>query len=933
MEVKKVDISDELKKSYLDYAMDVIVDRALPDVRDGLKPVHRRVLYGMHVLGLHYTQNGRRTPTVKSARVVGDVMGKYHPHGNAAIYDAMVRMVQDFSLRYPLIKGQGNFGSIDGDAAAAERYTEVKLEKISDEILADLDKDTVDLKKNYDSSLDIPDYVLPTKLPNLLINGCSGIAVGLATNIPTHNLTECINACLALIKNPDISPMDLMEYIPGPDFPTGGIINGISGIRSAYLTGKGRVVVRCRYNVETDVATGRDTIVITEIPYSVNKAETVKFISELMSDKKIEGISSIQDVSSNDIRIEIEVKKGAYPEVVMNNLFKLTQLESSFNVNMVALVKGRPKNLTLKEILECFIDHRREVVTRRTACLLAKSRDRAHILEAFLVALDNMDEIVRIIRESNNRQDAKETLMSRGWTANVCAELLQRFGDNCRPISLAKEFGYRDGVYYLTEAQTEKILDMRLSQLVKIAKEDIIDEYTQLNSDILDYLHILNSAVRLHEVICEELEEIRDKYGDERRTEIQEAANEIIYEDLITPHDVVVTLSHRGYIKYQDLDLYRTAHRGTRGRKASVLKDEDYSEIMTIANTHDNLLLFSNLGRVYRTKVYQLPECNKSSGVGRPVVNILNLDEEEQIKIIYPVKEFDDNHYMFFATKLGRCKKTRLSEYTSITKAGKIALNLLPGDELVGIAVTTGEDDIMLFTAGGYVLRTNEKISKAQEEIELRRALLSEEDELMDNEADEDITDDQNSAEEDGDESESEGGNRDENFRPTGRQTSGVRGIKLSKGDEVVSLVVPQKDAGSIVIVYSNGKGFRTSLDNFVIRAKRYSKGVLVGILEGDDRISAALQVGDNDELALITSASVFNKVAVSEVRICGRRAKGVRILRLDDGTSITSVEKIIKCNEDQNDNTVVKELTSISLNPEEEEQIQDENPDSSDEI
>lgn len=897
MEVKKVDISDELKKSYLDYAMDVIVDRALPDVRDGLKPVHRRVLYGMHALGLHYTQNGRRTPTVKSARVVGEVMGKYHPHGDSSIYDTMVRMAQDFSLRYPLVKGQGNFGSIDGDGAAAMRYTEVKLEKISDEILADLDKDTVDLKKNYDSSLDIPDYVLPTKIPNLLINGCSGIAVGLATNIPTHNLTECINGCLALIKNPDLSPAELMKIIPGPDFPTGGIIYGRSGIASAYLTGKGKVILRGKYTVETEEKTGKNTIVITEIPYGVNKAEMVKTISELSNEKKVEGISSIQDVSSSDIRIEIELKKGAFPEIVMNNLFKLSMLETQFNVNMVAIVKGRPKNLTLKEALEYFIEHRREVVTRRTAFLLSKSRDRAHILESFLVALDNMDEIVRIIRESTTRQEAKESLMSKGWTANVCADLLARFGDECRPLSLEEKFGYHNGVYYLTDAQTDKILDMRLSQLVKIAKDDIINEYTALYGDIQGYLHILNSSERLHEVISEELVEVRDKYGDDRRTEIKDAEVEIVYEDLITPRDVVVTLSHRGYIKYQDLDSYRTMHRGTRGRIASRLKDEDFSEIMTIANTHDNVLLFTNTGRVYKTKVYQFPE-SQNAGVGRPIVNILELAEGEQIKVIQPIKEFDENHFVFFATKKGICKKVRLSEFENVNKVGKIAIVLREGDSLVSTAITNGEDDILLFSAKGRVVRTNELISIAEQERKELLASQNAEDDVSSIEADAEV--DNEIIDDDLEAQELDQTPSDDNFRPMGRTASGVKGIRLAKGDELVSLVVPKKDDGEIMVVFNNAYGFRTSVDNIPVRIRRGGMGVNIGNFAENDKVSATIQVRDQDQVALITSNGVFNRILVSEVRLCsGRRSKGVRILRLEEGDSISSIERIIMTDED----------------------------------
>ncbi len=928
MEVKKVDISDELKKSYLDYAMDVIVDRALPDARDGLKPVHRRVLFGMHFMGLHYVKNGRRTPTVKSARVVGEVMGKYHPHGDSAIYDTMVRMAQNFSLRYPLVKGQGNFGSIDGDSAAAMRYTEVKLEQISDEILADLDKDTVDLKKNYDSSLDIPDYVLPTRIPNLLINGCSGIAVGLATNIPTHNLNECIDACLALVKNPNISPEDLMSFIPGPDFPTGGIIYGTSGIKSAYLTGKGRVVLRCRYHVETDAKTCRETIVVTEIPYGVNKSEMVKSIAELMAEKKIEGIVSIKDVSNDNIRIEIEIKKEAFPEIVMNNLYKLSSLQTYFAVNMVAIVKGRPKSLTLKDALECFIDHRREVVTRRTAYLLSKSRERAHILEALLVALDNMDEIVRIIRSSENRASAKEALLSRSWTANACADLLNRFGVDCRPLSLDAKFGYRDGAYYLTDDQVEKILDMRLSQLVKLAKEEIVDEYSQLYDAIQGYLQILNSTERLHEVICSELEEVKAKYGDARITEIKETEAEINYEDLITPREVVLTLSHRGYIKYQDLDSYRTMHRGTRGRIASKLKDEDYSEIMTIAHTHDYVLLFTNKGRVYKSKVYQFPE-SQGSGVGRPIVNILELAEDEKIMVIQPIKNFDDEHYIFFATKKGICKKTRLSEFENVNKSGKLAITLRDDDALVSTAITSGKDDIILFTAKGLCLRVNELLSIG--EMKRREQLSANTDETIENGT---LLDNEEVEVDDSEDSEIS----DENFRPMGRMAAGNRGIKLTNDDELVSLVVPKQNDGDVLVVFNNGLGFRTAVSSFPIRLRRGGKGVNVGAT-GSATICGALQVKDQDEIALITSNGVFNRVSVNEIRLCsGRRSKGVIIYRLEDNVTISAIERII-VTDDENaerlkaeDNTALTENSSAENNVSSESSVAGIQPDTSEE-
>lgn len=906
MEIQRVDISDELRRSYLDYAMDVIVDRALPDARDGLKPVHRRVLYAMHMLHLHYAQNGKKTATVKSARVVGEVIGKYHPHGDLAVYETIVRMAQPFSLRYPLVYGQGNFGSIDGDSAAAMRYTEVKLQKISDEILADLDKETVDLKKNYDNTLDIPDYVLPTRIPNLLVNGSSGIAVGLATNIPTHNLTECIDASIALLRNPDITIDELMTYIPAPDFPTGAIIYGREGLKAAYRTGKGRAIVRSRCEVETDVL-GHNTIVVTEIPYNVNKAEMVKQIAGLVADKKIDGISEVTDYTSKEgIRIVIELKKGSYPQVVLNHLYKRSALQSIFSINMVAIVDGRPKTLNLKQALECFLNHRREVVTRRTAFLLSQARDRAHILEALLVALDNMDEIVRIIRGSEDRASAKHSLMSRSWTANACADLLARFGDACRPLSVAAEFGYRDGKYYLTDIQTDKILDMRLAQLVKIAKNEVTDEYSQLYTAIAGYLEILNSVERLHEVIYEELLEIKENYGDARRTEIVDTEAEITIEDLVSPDEVIITLSNMGYVKYQKLVDYGTTRRGGKGRVAAKPKDDDFNRLLRVANTLDDLLIFTSLGRVFCIKVYQLPEVSSGNSRGRPIVNMVNLGDGEQVMEIIPVKTYDDSHYLVTITRNGVIKRTNLSEYMHINSNGKRGLVLREGDELVSVAITTGRDDIMIFTAMGRVLRFNESRSLGREKFEemrLRRAEnagAADESELGADELDEqeniESVQNMNSADvqSENEPQNDDGDTSDDLIRVMSRMAAGVRGIKLKEGDRVVSMVIPSSDSTTIFSVSDNCKGRRTPVDEFPIKLNRAGSGVFLGPADDDVGIVGAVQVEDEDQLVLSTNTGMMIRINASDVTIVkSRRSSGVIIMRLPDDARITGIQRI----------------------------------------
>ncbi|MGL5298414.1 MAG: DNA topoisomerase (ATP-hydrolyzing) subunit A, partial [Plesiomonas sp.] len=751
-EITPVNIEEELKSSYLDYAMSVIVGRALPDVRDGLKPVHRRVLYAMSVLG-----NDWNKPYKKSARVVGDVIGKYHPHGDSAVYDTIVRMAQPFSLRYMLVDGQGNFGSIDGDSAAAMRYTEVRMAKIAHELLADLDKETVDYVPNYDGSEQIP-AVLPTKIPNLLVNGSSGIAVGMATNIPPHNLGEVIDGCLAYIENPEITIDELMTHIPGPDFPTAAIINGRRGIEDAYRTGRGKVYLRARAEVEVDEKNGRESIIVHEIPYQVNKARLIEKIAELVKDKKVEGISALRDESDKDgMRIVIEIKRDAVGEVVLNNLYSQTQLQTTFGINMVALSQGQPKLLNLKDMLEAFVLHRREVVTRRTVYELRKARDRAHILEGLAVALANIDEIIELIRRAPTPSEAKAGLVARGWDLGHVSVMLEAAGvDAARPDWLEAEFGIRENQYFLTEQQAQAILDLRLHKLTGLEHEKLLDEYKELLAQIAELLHILQSPERLMEVICEELTSIRAQFGDQRRTEITANSADINIEDLINQEDVVVTLSHEGYVKYQPLTEYEAQRRGGKGKSATKMKEEDFIERLLVANTHDTILCFSSRGRLYWLKVYQLPLASRGAR-GRPIVNLLPLEENERITAILPVREYADDQYIFMATANGTVKKTPLTDFSRPRSAGIIAVNLNDDDTLIGVDLTHGNDEVMLFSAEGKVVRFAE-----------------------------------------------------DQVRPMGRTATGVRGIKLSEQDKVVSLIVPKGD-GEILTVTANGYGKRTA--------------------------------------------------------------------------------------------------------------------------
>ncbi|WP_368920455.1 DNA topoisomerase (ATP-hydrolyzing) subunit A, partial [Providencia vermicola] len=692
-EITPVNIEEELKSSYLDYAMSVIVGRALPDVRDGLKPVHRRVLFAMNVLG-----NDWNKPYKKSARIVGDVIGKYHPHGDIAVYETIVRLAQPFSMRYMLVDGQGNFGSVDGDSAAAMRYTEIRMAKIAHEMLADLEKETVDFVPNYDGTEQIPE-VMPTKIPNLLVNGSSGIAVGMATNIPPHNLGEVISGCLAYIDDEDISIEGLMEHIPGPDFPTAAIINGRRGIIDAYRTGRGKVYIRARAEVEVDEKNGRETIIVSEIPYQVNKARLIEKIAELVKEKRVEGISALRDESDKDgMRIVIEVKRDAVGEVVLNNLYSLTQLQVSFGINMVALHQGQPKILNLKDIIAAFVRHRREVVTRRTIFELRKARERAHILEALAVALANIDPIIELIRQAPTPAEAKAGLVARPWDLGNVAAMLERAGDDAaRPEWLEEQFGVHDGKYYLTEQQAQAILDLRLQKLTGLEHEKLLEEYRDLLKQIEALLYILRSPERLMEVIREELEAIREIYNDARRTEITENSADINIEDLISEEDVVVTLSHQGYVKYQPLSDYEAQRRGGKGKSAARIKEEDFIERLLVANTHDTILCFSSRGRLYWMKVYQLPEASRGAR-GRPIVNLLPLEQDERITAILPVREYEEGYYVFMATASGTVKKTPLQDFSRPRSAGIIAVNLNDGDELIGVDLTNGSNEVMLFS-------------------------------------------------------------------------------------------------------------------------------------------------------------------------------------------------------------------------------------------
>ncbi len=833
-EIVPINIEDELKNSYLDYAMSVIVGRALPDVRDGLKPVHRRVLFAMKELGNDWNKAYK-----KSARVVGDVIGKYHPHGDSAVYDTIVRMAQPFSLRYMLVDGQGNFGSIDGDSAAAMRYTEVRMARIAHELLADLDKETVDYVPNYDGTEQIP-AVMPTKVPNLLINGSSGIAVGMATNIPPHNLTEVIDGCLALIANPDIELHELMQYIPGPDFPTAAIINGRKGIEEAYRTGRGKVYIRAKTEIETDEKTGREAIIVNEIPYQVNKARLIEKIAELVKEKRIEGISALRDESDKDgMRIVIELKRGESSDVMLNQLYTNTQMQTVFGINMVALDQGQPKLLSLKEMLQCFVLHRREVVTRRTVYDLRKARDRAHILEGLAIALANIDDIIELIKTSPSPAEAKLRLVDRGWQLGDVSAMLERAGqDAARPEWLEAHFGIRDGKYFLTEQQAQAILDLRLHKLTGLEHEKILDEYKQLLELIAELLHILASPERLMEVICEELEAIKTQYGDARRTDIQDNMLDINMEDLITEEDVVVTLSHLGYAKYQPLSDYEAQRRGGKGKAATTVKDEDFVDKLLVASTHDTILCFSNRGRLYWMKVYQLPLASRTAR-GKPIVNLLPLEEGERINAILPVREYEENKYVFMATANGTVKKTALTEYSRPRSNGIIAVNLNDGDRLIGVGITDGNSEIMLFSDDGKVVRFAE-----------------------------------------------------DQVRSMGRTATGVRGIKLREGGSVVSLIIPNGN-GPILTVTENGYGKRTALQEYPAKSRATQGVVSIKVSERNGLVVGAVQVNELDEIMMISNKGTLVRTRVNEVSEVGRNTQGVILIRTADNEKVVGVEKI----------------------------------------
>jgi DNA gyrase subunit A len=831
-EILPVNLEDEMQQSYLDYAMSVIVGRALPDVRDGLKPVHRRVLFAMGELG-----NDWNKPYKKSARVVGDVIGKYHPHGDTAVYDTIVRMAQPFSLRYMLVDGQGNFGSVDGDAPAAMRYTEVRMSRIAHELLADIDKDTVDFSPNYDESEREP-QVLPAKIPNLLINGSSGIAVGMATNIPPHNLGEVIDACVRVIREPGVGVEQLMELIPGPDFPTAGIINGIRGVREAYRTGRGKVYIRARTHIE-EMEHGRQRIVVSELPYQVNKARLLEKIAELVKEKKLEGISELRDESDKDgMRMVIELRRGEMPEVVLNNLFQQTQMQNVFGINIVALVDGQPRTLNLKQLLEYFLRHRREVVTRRTLFDLRKARERAHLLEGLAVALANIDEVIALIKAAPSPAEAKRQLVERTWQSGTVEAMLARAGaDASRPEDLAPGFGLGEDGYRLTETQAQAILDLRLQKLTGLEQDKIINEFQELLDRIADLLQILSSPDRLMQVIEDELLEIRQQFGDDRRSEIVPDQMDLTLEDLITPEDVVVTLSHLGYAKAQPVGDYRAQRRGGRGKTATSTKDEDFVEKLFLANTHDTVLCFSSRGKCYWLKVYELPQAGRTAR-GRPMVNLLPLEEGERINAMLPVPGYAEDRFVFMATASGTVKKTPLVDFSRPRSSGIIAVDLREDDQLIGVDITDGSQSIMLFTSAGKAIRFKES-----------------------------------------------------DVRAMGRTACGVRGVKLGKGQRVISLIIG--DAGDVMTVTENGFGKRTPIEQFPVKGRGGMGVISIKTSARNGEQIGAVRVEEDDEIMLITDGGTLVRTRVADVSQLGRDTQGVTMIRLGGGERLIGIERI----------------------------------------
>ncbi len=841
-EVSPVNIEQELKQSYLDYAMSVIVGRALPDVRDGLKPVHRRVLYAMKELGNDYNK-----PYKKSARVVGDVIGKYHPHGDTAVYDTIVRMAQPFSLRYMLVDGQGNFGSVDGDSPAAMRYTEVRMSKIAHSLLIDIDKETVNFSPNYDETESIPD-VLPTRVPNLLVNGSSGIAVGMATNIPPHNLNEVIDGTIALINNPEMSISELMEYIPGPDFPTGAFINGRAGIVDAYNTGRGRVIMRAKASIEQDKKTDREQIVVTEIPYQVNKARLIEKIAELVKDKKIEGISELRDESDKDgMRIVIDIKRGEVPEVLLNNLYAQTQMQLSFGVNMVALVDNQPKLLNLKEVLEAFIRHRKEVVTRRTIYELRKARERAHILEGLAVALSNIDEMIALIKASKTPQEAKAALLERSWNGELVASMLAGVDQGLYRIEgLASHYGIHDKAYFLSQAQVDAILELRLHRLTGLEQDKILSEFKELLVKIEELILILKDVKRLLEVICEELEDVKAQFGDERRSEIIASQLDLGYEDLITEEDMVVTLSYDGYVKAQPLSDYNAQKRGGRGKSSTQMKSEDFVYKLSIASTHATMLCFSSFGKIYWSKVYEFPQAGRAAK-GKPINNVLPLENGEKITAMLAVSEYTEGHHVFMATKQGTVKKVDLEAFSRPRKGGIYAITLDEGDELLHVELTDGHKEIMMFSDAGKAIRFSE-----------------------------------------------------EDVRAMGRTARGVRGMRIQDEHTIVALIVTDIDQGMVLTATENGFGKRTPVHEYR-KTARGSQGVIsISTSERNGLVVSANLVADTDDIMLMTDQGILIRTHANEVRETGRSAQGVKLINLKEDEKLVSVQVVENDDEDE---------------------------------
>lgn len=846
-ETLPISLEEEMRKSYLDYAMSVIVGRALPDVRDGLKPVHRRVLFAMHELS-----NDWNRPYKKSARIVGDVIGKYHPHGDTAVYDTIVRMAQDFSLRYMLVDGQGNFGSVDGDNAAAMRYTEIRMSRIAHELLVDLDKETVDFGPNYDESEHEP-LILPAKIPNLLINGSSGIAVGMATNIPPHNLTDIVDACLTLLHNSDTSIDELIDIVQAPDFPTAGIIYGTVGVIEGYRTGRGRVVMRARTHFEDLDKGNRQSIIVDELPYQVNKANLLIRIGELVRDKKLEGISDLRDESDKSgMRVVIELKRNEVPEVVLNNLYKETQMQDTFGMNMVALLDGQPQLLNLRQILDAFLRHRREIVTRRTIFELKKARDRGHLLEGLAVALSNVDEIIALIKAAPTPAVAKEGLMSRTWHSALVEEMLSRAmadAEAFRPDGLAAEFGMFKQDYRLSDAQAQAILELRLQRLTGLEQNKIVDEYKDVMEKIIDFLDILADPGRITTIITEELGTVKERFGDKRRSEIIVNAQDLSLEDLITPADVVVTLSHSGYIKSQLLDEYQAQKRGGRGKQATGTKDEDFIDKLFIANTHDYILCFSSLGRVYWIKVYSVPQGSRASR-GKPIINLVNLEDGEKINAILPVKSFDETRYIFMATSLGTVKKTPLSDFSRPRSNGIIAIGLNEGDFLIGVALTEGKHDVMLFSDNGKAMRFDEN-----------------------------------------------------DVRPMGRVARGVRGMKLKPGNKVISMLVADSEELAVLTATENGFGKRTPINEYT-RHNRGTQGMIaIKTSERNGKVVTAKLVKTDDDIMLITTGGVLIRTRVSEIREMSRATQGVTLINLDKNEKLAGLERVVETDDDEDDN------------------------------